>query len=115
MEFEKKIYNTLLYIYKKDIITIIPPDDNYSNYKIRDPIYYYITKLMINKGVPFIYQGVLHDKNKKTYGAPDIIIKSNYINKIFKTNITFKKICYYIIDIKNSIIHFGISCSGLRN
>lgn len=69
---------------------------------------------LMKQGVPIIYQGVLHDYENKTFGIPDLIVRSDYINKLMgydviteeeerigspklKTNYHYK-----IIDIKHS-------------
>ena len=36
----------------------------------------------MRQGVPLIYHGVLHNKDNNTFGIPDIIIRSDYINEI---------------------------------
>ena len=38
-------------------------------------------------GIPIIYSGILHNKINKTYGIPDLIVRSDYINKITSNNI----------------------------
>ncbi|HMP28406.1 MAG TPA: hypothetical protein PKD85_02330 [Saprospiraceae bacterium] len=40
----------------------------------------------MNKGIPVIYQGVLHNSDDQTYGAPDLIIRSDWLNKLITTN-----------------------------
>jgi hypothetical protein len=39
----------------------------------------------MKKGIPFIYQGVLHDWDHKTFGSPDFIVRSDYLHKLVKT------------------------------
>ena len=36
----------------------------------------------MNNGIPIIFHGVLFDLDRKLFGIPDIIIRSDYINKI---------------------------------
>jgi hypothetical protein len=70
----------------------------------------------MKQGVPIIYQGVLHNYENKTFGIPDLIVRSDYINKLIgyniisdeesklrspKLNINYH---YKIIDIKHSNI-----------
>lgn len=71
---------------------------------------------LMKKGVPIIYQGVLHNFENKTFGLPDLLVRSDYINKLFKykvisdeeANIPSPKLNipyhYKVIDIKHSQI-----------
>lgn len=56
---------------------------------------------------PIIYQGVLFDFKNKTYGRPDLIIRGDFLKKIFNEEV--KDNLYYIIDIKFSTINIS-SC-----
>ena len=73
---------------------------------------------LMKKGENIIYQGVLHNYENKTFGVPDLIVRSDYINKLFnkniisleeeniksdKLNINFH---YKIVDIKHCTIPF---------
>ena len=71
---------------------------------------------MMKEGVNIIYQGVLHNYNDNTYGLPDLLVRSDYINKLMGYDIISKdemKIGspklnvpwhYKVIDIKCSTI-----------
>jgi hypothetical protein len=71
---------------------------------------------LMKQGVPIIYQGVLHDYESKTFGIPDLIVRSDYINKLMGYNIISDEESkmrspnlnvnyhYKIIDIKHSNI-----------
>lgn len=39
----------------------------------------------MRNGVPIIYQGVLHGHDSKTYGVPDLLVRSDYVNKLIET------------------------------
>lgn len=39
----------------------------------------------MNKGIPVIYQGVLHNIDDQTYGVPDLIVRSDWLAKIIQT------------------------------
>ena len=41
------------------------------------------TKKLFEKGVPIIYQGALYNFKNNTYGIPDLLIRSDYINNLF--------------------------------
>jgi hypothetical protein len=121
--FENQIFNIINNKYKNNIVCIIQPNDIYSSNKITDPAYFQITVKMINKGIPIIYQGVLHDKINKIYGAPDLIIRADYINKIFKNKIKLytnklkktNQLPYYIVDIKKSTLHLCANNDTILN
>jgi hypothetical protein len=77
----------------------------YPYHKINSPISlgsFYDTIDALNKKIPIIYQGVLFDYKNKTYGCPDIIIRGDYLNKIY--NQTVEEQYYYVIDIKWSTV-----------
>ena len=71
---------------------------------------------LMKQGVPIIYQGVLHDYENKTFGIPDLIVRSDYINKLMGYNVISDEEAkfgspklktpfhYKIIDIKHSNI-----------
>ena len=125
IDFEIDIISKLKKKYPNDLITILDLNNNdkYLKEKIRDPIYFKITIEMIKKGIPIIYQGVLHDPINKVYGLPDLIIRGDYINKIFEAEIdvytekikSIDNYPYYIIDIKNSNIHLSAKSDTILN
>lgn len=71
----------------------------------------------MKKGVPIIYQGVLHNNNNFTYGLPDLLVRSDYINKLLNYNVITNEEAiipspnlninfhYKVIDIKHSTIY----------
>lgn len=71
---------------------------------------------LMKQGAPIIYQGVLHDYENKTFGIPDLIVRSDYINNLMGYNIISDEESkmrspnlnvnyhYKIIDIKHSNI-----------
>lgn len=78
--------------------------------------YYKLTCNAIKKNIPIIFQGVLFNENNNTFGVSDIIIKYNYINKLFpkfNSNINMNNLNQYrIIDFKFSSISY---CSNNNN
>ena len=66
----------------------------------------------MKQGKPLIYQGILHNYKNRTYGAPDLLVGSDYVNKFIgydlyndksgspKLNIDWH---YVIVDIKHNI------------
>jgi hypothetical protein len=109
-------YENIIYSYLKDNYETIKIANDYYN---RDEILFNETIKYMTLGTPIIYQGVLHNYNNKTFGSPDLMIRSDYINKIFgysvindeelKLNSPKLNLPYYyiIIDIKFSSIHFS--------
>jgi hypothetical protein len=88
-----------------------------SRYDYKDMNKYDDTINAIKNKKEIIYQGLLYNFNNKTYGIPDLLIRSDIINKIFKipilsnsdikkySDILKKKDTYYIVvDIKHSSI-----------
>jgi hypothetical protein len=59
---------------------------SYGQEDILKPEKYNETLKAIHDGVPVIYQGVLHDHEAKTYGSPDLIIRSDYLEKLCDSN-----------------------------
>jgi len=71
---------------------------------------------LMKQGIPIIYQGVLHNNENNTYGLPDLIVRSDYINKLMNYEVIDSeesvlpslllgtKFHYKVIDIKHSTI-----------
>ena len=38
----------------------------------------------MNKGIPFIYQGVVRNYENKTYGIPDLLVRSDWLNRFLE-------------------------------
>ena len=77
LKFEDEI---IAYLYKKypsDIITIA------NIYQARQPEKVNETLDALKAGIPIIYQAVLHNEFNKTYGVADLLIRSDFINKLF--------------------------------
>ena len=82
---------------------------------------------LIKNGTPIIYQGVLHNYDNKTFGIPDLIVRSDYINKLMGYNVILDKeeninspklnlpYHYKIIDIKHSNIPLRADGSHILN
>lgn len=67
----------------------------------------------LNQKKPIIYQGVLFDSKNKTYGRPDLIIRGDYLNKMF--NQYENDSLYYIIDIKFLTVKLSSDKSYILN
>jgi predicted RecB family nuclease len=104
-EFENDIMIELNKRFPEEIVTVA---DNIN--RKNNSIYFHITCELMKLGVPIIYQGVLHDKEKKIYGTPDLIVRCDYLKKIVNDeNIKFddSNTLYCIVDIKNSILQLS--------
>lgn len=41
----------------------------------------------MEQGTPIIYQGVLHNYSNKTFGMPDLLVRSDWLNKIIQSKV----------------------------
>ncbi len=98
------------------------------SYNSRDINFYNKTIDAMKKGIPIIYQGVIHDKKNKSFGCADLIVRSDYLNKLIDDNVITKEeekinapklgnqnYHYRIIDIKFSKLHFNVDGITLRD
>ena len=67
----------------------------------------------IKKSVPVIFNAVLHDYKKQIYGVADILIRADYISKLFNMKSNDKH--YRIIEIKHTTLHLCADNINLRN
>ena len=113
IKFEEGIVNYLYQQYKNDIKTIADGSQARSREKYEE------TVQAMKDGIPILYQAVLHDEKHKTYGLPDLLIRSDYINKLFKNRVLSDHEItvgapklgtdswhYRVIDIKLCTLHF---------
>ncbi len=72
-----------------------------------------LTKKYISEGQNIIYQGVLYNYDNNTHGVADLLVRSDYINKLIPNTINEEeelinnKYYYFVIDIKNSTIELN--------
>ena len=94
------------------------------SYQSRNVDLYKKTIELMKQGVPIIYQGILHNYENKTYGAPDLMIRSDYLNKFVGYNVYNEKFGspklgidwhYVIVDIKHSQINLTSDQVHIRN
>ena len=121
IKFEDKIYDELCKKYDDNVIKIAESYEAHSNEKFMQ------TFMEMQKGRPIIYQGILHNEYNKTYGSCDLIVRSDWINKIINNSvlneeeetITAKHINkpyhYRVIDIKCTKLHFNSDFKTIRN
>jgi putative phage-type endonuclease len=122
IEFENIVLNNLEKKFGKYIIKIANSYEGYSLEKFKR------TKEAMKEGIPIIYGGILHNEYNKTYGIPDLIVRSDYVNKMIKKDIyspkLIKKPCkyssnwhYVIIEIKYHTLslHCDININTPKN
>jgi hypothetical protein len=116
-KFEDKIYQDLINKYSKDTIKLNTNSrEQLSQQSFNKTIHH------INKQTPIIMQATLIDKELKLRGIADLLIRSDYINKIFKNKILEdneiyhnNKLYYLVIDIKYSSMTLCANGKFIRN
>jgi putative phage-type endonuclease len=104
-DFEKMIIKNIQHMYGNSVVTIANKYQIYSNDKYNETVQHMI------KGTPIIISGILHNHSNNTYGMPDIIIRSDWVNKLinkhplndkdsYKKAPNLDKYHYCVIDIK---------------
>ena len=117
--FENELINILAKNHK--IIKVSEYYDSLNIQKFNETINY------MKSGVPIIYQGVLHNYENNTFGLPDLLVRSDYINKLLKYNVISDeesllpspnlniKYHYKVIDIKHSMINLKSDSIHISN
>ena len=102
-------------------------DSNLLKVQVFDYEKYLKTMDLMRKGTDLIYQAVLWDLNNKTFGCPDLLVRSDKVKTIFGDELIEpeeenKAACrlegeyhYRVIDIKKSILHLNSDGLTLRN
>jgi len=118
--FENMILRDLKQKYNNEVVQIA------ESYQARDFDKFLLTLEHMKKGTPIIYQAVLHNEENKTYGCPDFLIRSDWINKLFGNNIDYEEEFiqtseinnnnhYVILDVKASTLNLNSNGLTLRN
>lgn len=112
IEFENAIIMNLERRFGPAFIKVANNFEGCSLDKLRETI------TLMEKGIPIISSGILHNFQNKTYGIPDLIVRSDYLNKIVQSEVLSeedsRKGCKYnsnwhyrIIDIKFTTLTLG--------
>jgi hypothetical protein len=118
IEFEKYVYDYLKQNFNTTQVSFSNDSQNINKF--------HETLDLMKQGVHIIYQGVLHDYNLNLYGCPDLLIRTDKFNEIFKTDVNFLNIrsCklnkeykyhYVIVDIKHSTLQFNCNRDYIKN
>jgi len=78
------------------------------------------------KGIPFIYQAVLHNSNNHTLGCVDLLVRSDWLNKLTvmdsladtdheSPNLGHNNFHYVVVDIKSSRLQLNKDKLTIRN
>lgn len=82
--------------------------------QMHNPINKELTTAAMQRGDPIIYQAALYNHENKTYGIPDLLVRSDYLNKICNTFVKYDKYSgcrfsrdwhYCVVDIKCTTLY----------
>lgn len=119
--FEDNIIESIKNKYEDNFVKIC------ESYESRNINNYKLTIEEMKKGTPIIYQPVLYCYKHQVFGCADLIIRSDWLNRITNSNILTEKeekitsiilekdYHYRVIDIKFSKLHFNTDEVTLRN
>jgi hypothetical protein len=95
-----------------EVVAVRGPDES-----SRDPLLAHRTVELLKEGVPAVWQGVLHDTESRTYGVPDLLVRSDVVNRIWPETIDDSEAFipapglsatthhYVVIDVKFTTLH----------
>ena len=106
--FEKEIIEKIKNKYPNDFIEI-------SSSYTRNREYFQQTLNAIKNKIPIIYQGVLINDKNLTFGCPDLIIRNDFLLKLFPNLNLINNNLYSIVDIKFHKLHLNSDGKTLRN
>ena len=111
VEFERDIIDLLIKKYYLDFVKIC------ESYEARNINKYKDTLIEMQKGTPIIHQAVLHDPRSNIFGCVDLLVRSDWIEKIF--NQKYENINsmphYVVIDIKFHRLQLNTDGKTIRN
>lgn len=103
-----------------DVRVILP--EGASRAERRDPAAAEATFAALGEGVPIVYQGVLRDAESRTWGAPDLLVRSDVLANLFPDSLSANEAAvpapdlgigarhYRVVDIKYSTL--GLAAGG---
>lgn len=120
-KFEDEIINSMNKKFKGEIVKICNGIDS------RNMKHFDETLNEMKKGTPIIYQAVMYNFQHKVFGSADLLIRSDYLNKVVNCEIISKDVeCirapllkedyhYCVVDIKHSKLHLNTDAQTIRN
>jgi hypothetical protein len=114
ISFENKVFEDLMTKYPNDTVFIF----NTQKDDINDDSFYFKTLEEINKNTPIILQAVLKSEKLKLRGVIDILVRSDFINKIIKKKVFLEDVnkpYYVIIDVKWTTMSLCVDGKTIRN
>jgi len=124
-KFEKEVYNYLINKFGNKNVQYVLGNNKYDVNDIVNNTYLTYNKML--EGVPILLQCPLSNFSNKTYGIADLLVRSDWLNKIVNTNILpyneqFIKATklggsfhYRVIDIKWTTIYLCVDKERIRN
>jgi hypothetical protein len=112
--FERDIIDMLIQKHYMNFVKIC------ESFEAKDSKKYNYTISEMRKGTPIIHQAVLHDPISKIYGCIDLLIRSDWISKIFKNfeleePLINNNYYYVAIDIKFHRLQLNANGKTIRN
>ncbi len=111
-EFEEELVTKLKEKFKDDFVLSCQKGE--IDDKIQDTIN------LMELGIPIIYQGTVFNPENKTYGKPDLIVRSDYLNELTNSSSSHifslcEKWYYVIVEIKFSTLTLKSNTNFLLN
>lgn len=110
VQFESEVVQELARVFSDDFEDVGTTSTN-----VRDPLYQEKTYNLIKEGKPIIYSGLLADPETKTFGIPDLIVRTDYLSKICPQSSLPNEdqdqtdgYKYVIVDMKNTTVTFRV-------
>ena len=120
-KFEEEIMSCIEKKFKGNVIKICNGIDS------RNMKHFDETLSEMKKGTPIIYQAVMYNFEHKVFGSADLLIRSDYLNKVVNCEVMSKDVeCikapllkdnyhYCVVDIKHSKLHLNTDGLTIRN
>jgi hypothetical protein len=111
-DFESAIIDTIIKNHYMHFVKIS------ESYEARNIEKYKRTLIEMQKGTPIIHQAVLHDPTSNIYGCVDLLLRVDWINKLFNQSYPIddkNKLYYVVVDIKFHRLQYNSDNRTIRN
>lgn len=123
LAFEAHVMALLKVKHKKALITIPSPYCKPENLAKKYQKQLVLTTQAMMKGIPIITQGLVYNPQNKTYGYPDLLVRSDYFRELVSQPPQIKSYGsrfstdwhYRVIDIKFATLHMTVDEKHLLN